>query len=73
MPNASAIVIILPVVHVERTWGAPSPIKPRPTTTAKPVTVKSAAAKQAAKSEPVRKRRKRVAASALPSPACSGG
>jgi len=64
LPNASAIVIILPVVRIERTWDAPSPIKPRSikSTRAKPITVKSAAARQAGKSEPAGKRRKRAAA-----------
>jgi hypothetical protein len=83
-PDFSAVVIILPVVRIERAPDTPASGKAR---TAKSVTGKSIATKSvanksiaakpvirsAAKSvSPARKRRKR-AASELPSPACTGG
>jgi hypothetical protein len=90
LPDAPVVVIILPVVRIERALDAPSLIKARAAKsvnkpTAKPVNkpvnksvTKSAAgvatksmANPAAKSAPVRKRRKRVMAK-LPSPACGG-
>jgi hypothetical protein len=66
-PDASAAVIILPVIRIERSLAASSPVKTRTAKSAtKPV------AKAAARSAPERKRRKRLARE-LPSPACSGG
>lgn len=76
-PDASAVIIILPVVRIERGPGAPPPVRARTTSSVvnRSVAAKSVAAKpvirSAAKSVPARKRRKR-AAPELPSPACSG-
>jgi hypothetical protein len=71
--DASAVVIILPVVRIERALAAPPVIKARP---AKSVTkssaIKPSATKSPAKSAPGRKRRKRTA-STQPAPACGLG
>jgi hypothetical protein len=69
MPGASAVVIILPVIRIERALDAPSPVKAR---RPKSVAARSVAARSVTKSAVGRKRRKR-AAPELPSPACSGG
>jgi hypothetical protein len=56
--GASAVIVILPVVRIERVLEAPSVVKAKP---AKSVTAKSAA-------KAPRKRRKRTAPAALPAP-----
>jgi hypothetical protein len=75
-PDAPAVVIILPVIRIERALDSPSPIKAAGSATksatrsvAKPGA--RSVTKPAAKSAPARKRRKRVTAE-LPSPAYSG-
>jgi hypothetical protein len=77
--GASAVIVILPVVRVERGLDAPPGIKARPaksvkaksvkakSVTAKSVTAKSVTAKSAAKAP--RKRRKRAEPAALSAPA----
>jgi hypothetical protein len=62
--GASADVIILPVVRIERALEAPSCVKAKP--------IAKSLAKSLVKSTPGRKRRKR-AAPALISPACGRG
>jgi hypothetical protein len=76
-PDVSAVVIILPVVRIERAPDAPSSVKAGSASksarkTASKSVNKKAATRSAAKSAPVRKRRKHLVA-ALPSPACGGG
>ena len=68
-PGASATVIILPVIRIERAPDAPSPVRARPL---KSVAARSVTARSVAKPAAGRKRRKR-AAPELPSPAYSGG
>jgi len=65
--GASADIIILPVVRIERGLEAPSCVKAKPAKSISKSLVKSMV-----KSMPGRKRRKRVAP-ALPSPACGRG
>jgi hypothetical protein len=82
MPDASAVIIILPVVRIERAPDAPSSVKTKAPSKSTRSTAKSASKKTAAgtravmiepaaKSASPRKRRKRVVTE-LPSPACGG-